>query len=124
MAVNTEVDVNKNLVIHHLTEKISVNTITETIENTLSNPQYKIGMDAIWVIEEGSDLDVSSEDTQRISDFARKAFDQNGVSYKLALVASDDFAYGMTRVYEGWSNDRPIKIHTFRKFEDAIEWID
>ena len=124
MAVNTEVDVSKNLVIHHLTEKISINTITETIENTLSNPQYKIGMDAIWVIEEGSDLDVSSEDTQRISDFARKAFDKNGVSYKLALVASDDFAYGMTRVYEGWSNDRPIKIHTFRKFEDAMEWID
>lgn len=82
-----------------------------------------MGMDAIWVIETGSDLDVSSEDTQIISDYARKAFDQSGISYKLALVANDDFAYGMTRVYEGWSNDRPIKINTFRKIEDALNWI-
>lgn len=41
MAVNTEVDINKNLIIHHLTEKISLNTITDTIESTLANPQYK-----------------------------------------------------------------------------------
>lgn len=124
MTVYTEVDEKKNLIIHHLKESISVQTITETIENTLANPKYKIGMNAIWIVEQGTDVEMSSEDAQTISECARKAFDESGVSYKLALVASDDFAYGMTRVYEGWSNDRPIMINTFRKLDEALEWIE
>ena len=124
MTVNTKVNEKKNLIIHHLADSISMCTITETIENTLANPKYKIGMDAIWVVEAGTAVELSSEDAQKISDVARKAFDKNGVSYKLALVASDDFAYGMTRVYEGWSNDRPVSINTFRKIEDALAWIE
>lgn len=124
MTVNTEVDVKKNLIIHHLNESISVHTITETIENTLANPKFKIGMNAIWVVEQGTDVDMSSEDAQKISEYARNAFDKSGVSYKLALVASDDYAYGMTRVYEGWSNDRPITINVFRKLDEALDWIE
>jgi len=124
MTVNTEVNQKKNLIIHHLKESISIHTITETIENTLANPKYKIGMNAIWVVETGTDVDLSSVDTQKISEYARQVFDKNDVSYKLALVASDDYAYGMSRVYEGWSNDRPVTINTFRKLEDALDWIE
>ena len=124
MTVNTEVNQKKNLIIHHLKESISIYTITETIENTLANPKYKIGMNAIWVVETGTDVDLSSVDTQKISEYARQVFDKNDVSYKLALVASDDYAYGMSRVYEGWSNDRPVTINTFRKLEDALDWIE
>lgn len=124
MSVNTEVDEGKNLIIHHLNESISVNTITDTIQNTLANPKYKIGMNAIWVIEKGADIEMNSDDAQIISDCARKAFDQSDISYKLALVAFDDLAYGMSRVYEGWSNDRPVTINTFRKLEDALDWIE
>ena len=124
MTVYTEVDEKKNLIIHHLKESISVHTITETIENTLANPKYKMGMNAIWIFEQGTDVDMSSKDAQNISEYARKAFDKSGVSYKLALVASDDFAYGMTRVYEGWSNDRPVTINTFRKLDEALAWIE
>ncbi len=124
MAVYTEMDEKKNLIIHHLKESISAHTITETIKNTLANPKYKAGMNAIWVVEQGTDVEMSSEDTQNISEYARKVFDISGVSYKLALVASDDFAYGMTRVYEGWSNDRPIMINTFRKLDEALAWIE
>ncbi len=29
-----------------------------------------------------------------------------------------------TEVDEGWSNDRPIKINTFRKLEQALNWMN
>jgi len=124
MAVNTEIDVTKNLIIHHFSENVSLPALTATIENTLSNPKYRAGMDAIWICEDGTEIDMTSDDTQKISNFARQAFDKDGISYKLALVASDDLAYGMTRVYEGWSNDRDIKINTFRKLDEALVWIE
>jgi hypothetical protein len=124
MAVNTEIDVTKNLIIHHFSEKVSLPTLTTTIENTLADPKYRLGMDAIWICEDGTEIDMTSEDTQKISELARQSFDKEGISYKLALVASDDLAYGMTRVYEGWSNDREIKINTFRKLDEAFAWIE
>lgn len=124
MAVNTEIDETKNLIIHYFSEKVSLPTLTTTIENTLADPKYRLGMDAIWICEDGTEIDMTSEDTQKISELARQSFDKEGISYKLALVASDDLAYGMTRVYEGWSNDRDIKINTFRKLDEAFVWIE
>lgn len=124
MAVNTEIFENRNLIIHYFSENISREIITETIDNTLLNPKFKMGMDAIWCVEVGTHVEMSSDDAKIISKHARKAFDQDGACYKLALVASDDFAYGMSRVYEGWSNDRPVDIQTFRKIEDALKWIE
>ncbi len=124
MTVSTEVDEKKNLIIHHFSEVVNLESILKTIENTVSHPKYQPGMNAIWVCDDGTKVDMSSEETRKVSEYARKAFDKSGISYKLALVASDDLAYGMNRVYEGWSNDRPITINTFRKLELALNWME
>lgn len=124
MTVSTEIDVARNLIIHHFSDSVSLPELTKTIENTLSNPNYNVGMDAIWECEKGTRVDVSSDDAQKLSNFAREAFDSEGSGYKLALVANEDLAYGMLRVYEGWCNDRPIKINTFRNLDDALTWVD
>lgn len=123
MAVNTEIDVARNLIIHHFSELVSFQIILKTIDVTLTNPKYNPGMNAIWFCEDGTKVDVSSDDAQQIAEHARKAFDKDGIRYKLALVANDDLAYGMNRVYKGWSNDRPIDINIFRKLDDAVAWI-
>lgn len=124
MTVSTEVDEKRNLIIHHFSESINLSSILKTIENTVNNPKYQLGMNAIWVCNDGTVVDMTSEETRKVSEFARKVFDENGASYKLALVANDDLAYGMSRVYEGWSNDRPITISTFRKIEQALNWME
>lgn len=124
MAVNTEIDEKRNLLIHHFSGSVSLQTLMKTIENTLTNPKYRVGMNAIWVCDDGTKVNLSSEDTQKVSEYARKVFDKKGMSYKLALVASDDLPYGMTRVYEGWSNDRPITINIFRQLDEAFAWIE
>ena len=124
MTVSTEVDEKRNLIIHHFSEYVNLESILKTIGNTISNPKYYPGMNAIWVCDDGAKVNMNSEEARKVSEFARNAFDKSGKSYKLALVANDDLAYGMNRVYEGWSNDRPITINTFRKIEQAINWME
>lgn len=124
MAVVTNIDEKKNLIIHRFSESISLKNLTDTIKNTVEDPKYKVGMSAIWSCDAGTEINITSEETQTLSDFARQAFDENGMSYKLALVAGEDLAYGMTRVYEGWSNDRLVDINSFRTLDKAIEWIE
>lgn len=124
MAVITEINEKKNLIIHHFSQSVFLQSLVETIKNTVEDPKYKVGMNAIWACDKGTEINMTSEDTQALSEIARQAFDKNGVSYKLALVANDDLAYGMTRVYEGWSNDRPVKINSFRDMDKAIAWME
>ena len=124
MSVVTEINEGKNLIIHHFSENISLQLLADTIKNTVEDPKYKVGMNAIWSCDEGTVVNMTSEETQALGEFARQAFDESGVGYKLALVASDDLAYGMARVYEGWSNDRAVDIKTFRKLDEAVAWME
>ena len=124
VTVSTEIDVVRNLIIHRFSDSVSLPELTKTIEKTLSNPDYKVGMNAIWVCDKGTEINVNSSDVQLLGDIARQAFDKKENKYKLALVANDDLAYGMLRVYEGWCSNRPISINTFRHFDDALTWIN
>ncbi len=123
MPVSSIVNAEDNLIIHYFSEYVSYPILMETIQKTLENPDYHVGMNAIWLCEEGTKVDMASEEAQKISQHAREAFDKFGVTYKLALVAKDDLPYGMNKVYEGWSNDRPVEIMSFRELEQALEWI-
>ena len=123
MSVHTEVDVKRNLMIHSFSETASLNTIVETIDAILSHPLYKPGMSMIWFCEDGVEVDIDSEEPQKISDYARKELDRFGQVYKLALVAKEDLAYGMLRMYQSWSGDRPVEINVFRTMDDAQDWI-
>jgi len=123
MAICTEVDVSKNLMVHTFTENVSLSSIVETIDATLVHPLYTPGMNMMWFCEDGVDVDVNTDDPINISNYARKIFDQFGKGYKVALVANDDLAYGMLRAYQSWSDDRPNDIQVFRKKDDAYAWL-
>ena len=125
MPVRTEVFVERNLMIHHFSEHVSLPSILNTLQSSITHPQYHPGMNMVWYCETGTKLDLSSDTPLAADDVARKIFDNNGHHYKAALVAEDDLPFGMFRAYEGWSNDRPsVEIKVFRKMDDALSWVD
>ena len=123
MTVITKINTKENIIIHRFSEVVSLFILTETIRKTIANSEYRAGMNAIWVCEDDTKIDMCSEDAKKLSDIARQAFDKEGKKYRLALVGSSDLAYGMNRVYEGWSNDRPVSINSFRELDSALAWI-
>ena len=65
----------------------------------------------------------------KISELAKLSanMDDNTISTKLAIVASDTFLYGMGRLYEAFRNVNPKstkKVSVFRTMQEAIEWIE
>jgi len=124
MPVNTVIDRERNLIIHSITETMSLSVIIETISKTLNDPDYQAGMDAIWHFIDVSEVDLSSEDLMYAAEFSRKNIDKEGKAYKLALVAAEDLPFGLTRAYEAWCNERPVSINNFRVLDDALKWIN
>jgi len=123
MAIHTTVDVSKNLMEHTFTDNVSLTSIVETIDATLVHPLYSPGMNMMWFCEDGVEVEISTDDPLSISNYARKKFDQFGKDYRVALVANDDLAFGMLRMYQSWSDDRPIEMHVFRKKDAAYAWV-
>jgi len=73
--------------------------------------------------------EISSLTIEKISELAKLSakMDDNTISTKLAIVASDTFLYGMGRLYEAFRTVNPKstkKVSVFRTMQEAIEWIE
>ena len=73
--------------------------------------------------------EISSLTVEKISELAKLSanMDDNTISTKLAIVASDTFLYGMGRLYEVFRNVNPRstkKVSVFRSMQEAIDWIE
>lgn len=124
MPVSTAINKEQNLIIHTITEYMDLSTLVGTISKTLKNPDYQPGMNAIWHFHDIDKINLSTDDLIFVADFASKNIDKNGKHYRLALVAEEDLAYGLTRIYEAWSSGRPVTINNFRDLEDARKWVE
>lgn len=124
MPVNTVISPEQNLIIHTITDSMDLPLLIDTISLTLKNPNYKVGMNAVWHFHHVAEINLSSNDLIFVADFASKNIDKDGKPYQLALVAADDLPYGLSRVYEAWSSERPVTIKNFRALDEAMKWIN
>lgn len=124
MTVNTIISREKNLIVHTITDSMDLAIIVDTISRTLKDPKYQPGMNAVWHFHDVSKVNLTSTDLMFVSEYASRNIDKDGKPYKLALVAEDDLPYGLSRVYEAWSSERPVTISNFRVLDEALEWIN
>lgn len=124
MSVNTKIYKDKNLVVHTISELLTLTVIVRTIEKTVEDPDYLPGMNAVWHFVNLKKVDITSQDLMYVAKYASEAIDEGGKEYKLALVAGDDLPFGLTRLYEAWSSDRPVIIQNFRDLDEAMLWIN
>ncbi len=51
------------------------------------------------------------------------AHDRGRTEARIAIVASDDAAYGLSRMYQAYRDDAPFELRVFRDLEDARAWL-
>ena len=73
--------------------------------------------------------EILSLTVEKISELAKLSanMDDNTISTKLAIVASDTFLYGMGQLYEAIRNVNPMgtkKVRVLRSMQEALDWIE
>jgi hypothetical protein len=78
----------------------------------------------IWDITQATVLDITPDDLRRIAAVALKHADARKGG-KSAVVLPTDAAYGMGRILDALMElqDSPFEVRTFRRMEDAAEWL-
>lgn len=102
--------------------KVSAEDIMMKGAAMFSEKSWKNGYHIICDYRDIEDLHADMEDVQRIvnQDKDNEAiFDRS----RLALVATEDLVYGVSRMWELLSQDNRQEKMIFRNMEDAIEWL-
>ena len=73
----------------------------------------------LWNFSSGS-LNLSSAQLQELSEYAQSKFLPPS---KVAIVASEDLAFGLSRVYEVFREQEQVELEIFRIEQEAIDWL-
>lgn len=74
----------------------------------------------LWDVREATG-DLTSSDIERL---ARAALSQDGSNRAMvAIVASDNFVFGMSRVFEVYRQSDNVRVEVFRDIEAAERWL-
>ena len=78
----------------------------------------------LWDVSQAVLHDLSAEDVQQIAHVPRKSLDLREGG-KTAIVAPDDLAYGLSRMYQTSSHteELPFQMQVFRDAEKALAWL-
>lgn len=82
-------------------------------------PGHDILVDARSAIPGGA---LQGQTLRRVADiFGRE--DRSPEETRVALVASNDVAYGLSRMYQAFRSESPIQLRVFREMDEARVWL-
>lgn len=84
-----------------------------------------ITKNVLWDVSHAVLKELSAEDVQQIAHVPRKSLDLRAGG-KTAIVAPDDLAYGLSRMYQtsSHSEELPFQLQVFRNAENAMAWFN
>ena len=106
-----------------LSGEITLEIITGILSELAVNADFW-QQDRLWDFRGCIAKGVSSADASMITDAKPIEFLKNNPGKKVAVVAEDDFIFGMSRMFQVQMRDLPTDIQVFRKIEDAEKWIE
>ena len=124
MGVNSEILSEMHTVLRTVSGKLNPADIKNAVAETLKNPGFEKGMHAIWDLSDANIRDINTDELLEVVEYIQKNGEQRGKNYKIAIVASGDLAFGLSRMFEGYGNELPLSIHVHKTLNAAYEWIN
>jgi len=126
MPIEYHIDHGRRLVIASASGKLTAEDFFNYKRNAWALPDVR-GFNEL--VDASKVEEILSLSFGKISELAKLSanMDDNTISTKLAIVASDTFLYGMGRLYEAFRNVNPKstkKVSVFRTMQEAIDWIE
>ena len=123
MTIKTSIDPKAGVATHRVTGEIDMEQIRQAWDKLLAHPDFDPAIDVLWDLSACSRATLNSRDIERIRDETAAVLERRQPGYKVALVAPKDLYFGLCRMFEAYADDLPIKVHVFRKLDDAWRWL-
>lgn len=121
MSMDLRYDKHKKILYCLCAGAASIEEFDATMALIVSADEYPPDVSVLWNVQA---IDANTFDVTMVAQIAsiRKAYPTRGDS-KLAIVASDDIHFGLSRMYEMMTDEMPQGVHVFRSMADAEQWL-
>lgn len=123
MPVVSRIDKTHNTIIRTVTGGLTVSDIAHAFSESLSDPDFRKDMHVVWDLSEADVSQISSKQLVEAVEYIGAHTGSRGADYKIAIVASKDINFAVSRMFEGYGSSLPVSINVFRSREDALAWI-
>lgn len=110
-----------DLTIHEAAEQLNTHDIISVLKDFYQN---RVTTYLIWDLNKGGNPELSPNDIIKIIGISIEYGSQRKTG-KTAIVTDNDLYYGLSRMYETYSEmetDLPLRVQVFRNFKQAIAW--
>ena len=124
MEISTEINKEKNMRCHIVRGVVDISELTNCLKEIYNSSDLDPDMNVFWDLQKADFSCISSENVRSFMEYVVKQWGTGGKS-KAALVVSDNFGYGMSRMYqmmmEGATSS---EVAVFKDINKAKEWIE
>ena len=106
--------------------KGSRSDILESYKSMYENDSFDISMNRLVDVRQVGSSDISKPDSlEQLASFTKSQFAgvKLDVRPKIAIIAPSDIGFGMSRMYEIYSDVIPWDLVVFRSVESALAWL-
>ena len=116
------IDIARNLVTLNWTEFPSMARLREVVEDAITDPEFRQGMNFLWDRKPGEPNPATKEYITESLYYLQVLAEQIG-PHSWAIVAHNDADFGKARMLETMSNGSKVIIRAFQSRGDAEEWL-
>ena len=121
MTVEFRIDKDEGIVYGTLKGEFELGEILEALAEVVLSDDYRPGLNGITDLRE-MNWESDQADLRKLVQFMVEHSDRIGRS-RSAIVVSGDRAYGMSRMFEVFSEQSPLVVREFRDFDEAKRWV-
>ncbi len=123
MPIEIQVDESRELIVLYCTGNLS----KDNLESALTDHyQENPGRKTLWDLRQAR-LNLTGPETEELARSITPLATENEHLHpggKTAYLVSTDLDFGLARMYQSYSAESPAVLHIFRKWEEAISWLD
>jgi len=102
--------------------RVNILELKEIFLETVRHEDWRAGFNMLCDYRKIEKFDVTSKEIDEMTEW-QASIDTLIGSGRCAVVATRDFVFGMNRMWELLSADRPQQIKVFRKVREAVSWL-
>jgi hypothetical protein len=91
-------------------------------EAAVADQRYKLGMGRLWDFTDADLTGFETDTIRRMAQFSKK-FPKGICDVKVAFVTDKMVDYGLSRMFEAFSQDAQTQIEVFRSIAEAETWM-
>jgi len=122
MPVISHYDIDSNVLIHQAVGHITMEMLIAQANTLQKSNEYPSNVNTIWDMRKTDYTNIDKAFLEELVALRKQMFSYREGA-KLAYVASSDFEFGITRMYEMMSVDIKQKMHIFRTIDAAKAWL-